>query len=185
MFCTVFQGVDHRSSNTDRSMGWSTMSWFMQVILCLHGDPWFFPLRHWDSCKLFWLHYLTNWVKPSLLAMLKCDLLIFFGSILFVLSSLHWWASCIWFSSPSLCSHGKHPKVFAYTSICTSVVSPLSKQSIVIQSPNCEILVFKAYEMLVTCGYGGLPGSGNYLDLWLCYSHACCWWNLCSEMSCL
>jgi hypothetical protein len=56
-------------------------------------------------------------------------------------------------------------KSIAYTSICASVVSPLSKQSIVIQSPNCEILVFKAYEMLMTCGYGGLPGSGNYLDL--------------------
>ncbi len=95
--------------------------------------------------------------------MLKCGLLIFFGSILFLLSSLHWWASCIWFSSSSLCSHGKHPKVFAYTSICTSVVSPLSKQSIVIRSPNYKILVFKAYEMLVMCGYGGLPGSGNYL----------------------
>ncbi len=175
MFCTVFQGVDHRSSNTDRSMGWSTMSWFMQVTLCLHGDPWFFPLRHWDSCKLFWLHYLTNWVKPSLLAMLKCDLLIFLG--LFCFSSLHY--------IDELHAFGSALPVFAYTSICTSVVSPLSKQSIVIQSPNCEILVFKAYEMLVTCGYGGLPASGNYLDLWLCYSHACCWWNLCSEMSCI
>lgn len=184
MFCTVFQGVDHGSSNTDRSMGWSTMSWCMQVILCLHDTHDFSHLGI-ETVVSCCGSTTSNWVKPSLLAMLKCDLLIFFGSILFLLSSLHWWASCIRFSSSSLCSHGKHPKVFAYTSICASVVSPLSKRSIVIQSPNCKILVFKAYEMLMMCGYGGLQGPGNYLDLWFCYSHACCWWNLCSEMSCL
>ncbi len=139
MFCIVLQGVDHGSSNIDRSLEYIvTMLQVLASITALYSVT----LKSCRRLSAFLSEQCHNFSgNPSLWPMLECVCSRVFWEWLISLLSLSPWTSCTpWiFSSSSLCGHGLFSKSFG----TLLQIDYINSWKVLAQQTNYEILFFR------------------------------------------